>query len=370
VLNEKDPSWEEAARDLVQGTVIAMLEDSLNPNVGMTKEKFNFYNVFRILGTRDMGDSMFKTVKDYFAGRDRLSAASQLAQTVISNADKTMQNFFGVVTQKLAMFADKGICYMTSGTDIEFETFAKKPTAFFLNIPDQIKVRHTLATLCVAQLYKRLVELANNYGGKLPRITHFILDEFGNMPKFNDFSTIVTVSRSRGVRLNLILQDYKQLETVYGPNDAVTIRNNCNTQILLGANDMDTRKIFSDLMGEMEIEIQSKGTSKSTDKDMKDGKGGSESLNYSKASRPLLPVNEILDLKPGNAYVYCFGLNPIKTKISLFYQVLQSGLVHVYKEPDTFIQSKYFDEPSIFYDVRQRNDIVLNTNKKNDLFDW
>ena len=372
VTNEKDPSWEEAARDLIQGTAIAMLEDSLDPNLGMTKEKFNFYNIFKILGTRDNGQEMFKTVKDYFAGRHPLSPASMLAQTVISNADKTMQNFFGVVTQKLSMFADKGICYITSGTDIVFENFAKKPTAFFLIIPDQIKVRHTLATLCVAQLYKNLVNIANSLGGKLPWETHFIMDEFGNMPKLNDFSTIVTVSRSRGIRLTLVLQDYKQLETIYGPNDAVTIRNNCNTQVFIGVNDMDTRKMFSDLLGEMTVETETESVTKTTGKQAKDdSEAGSKSINKNIVSRPLLPPNELLDLQPGIIYVYCFGFHPLKSKVTLFYQCAQNNLIQVFKEQDVYAASKFFDEDNIYYDIRRRNSIVLKANnKKDDFLDW
>ena len=378
VVSDKDPSWEEGARDLVQATVIAMLEDSLKPETGMTKEKFNFYNVFKILGTRDQGgDSMFKTIRDYFDGRERLSPAIQLSNTVLSNVEKTAQNFFGVVTQKLSMFADMGICYITSGTDIDFENFAKKPTAFFLIIPDQIKVRHTLATMCVSQLYKQLVNIANRMGGKLPIDTHFILDEFGNMPKLNDFATMVTVSRSRGIRLNLVLQDYKQLETIYGQNDAVTIRNNCNTQIFIGVNDKDTREIFSNLMGEMAITTESESVSKNTGKAAKDDPtGGSKSINKSTVSRPLLPPNELLDLKTGTIYVYCFGFNPCKSTVTHFWQCIQNNLIQVFKEADTYTESKYFDEENIFYDIVKRNAIVLHKagsgaqGGKADLFDW
>jgi len=372
VLNEKDPSWEEAARDLIQGTAIAMLEDSLNPNLGMTKEKFNFYNIFKILGTRDNDpNGMFKTIKAYFNGRDKLSAATQLAQTVISNADKTMQNFFGVVTQKLAMFADKGICYMTSGTEMDFEDFAKKPTAFFLVIPDQIKVRHTLATLCVSQLYKSLVSTANSLGGKLPWPTYFILDEFGNMPKINDFATLVTVARSRNIIFQLVLQDYKQLETIYGPNDAITIRNNCNTQIFIGVNDMESRKIFSDLLGEMAIEIETESLSKTTGKQAEnDSEAGSKSFNKSTVSRPLLPPNEMLDNQMGDLIIYCFQFHPFRTKVTPWFKLVQNGLVRLYQNPDEFVQDKYFDEESIFYDISRRNNIVLNAAKRNDLFDW
>ena len=361
VENEKDKSWEEGARDLIQATILAMLEDSRNPNLGMTKERFNFYNVYKILGTRDTGDSMFATLKKYFDGRDKLSPAVQLSQTVMANVDKTMQNFFGVVTQKLALFADKGICYITSGTEISFEDLAKKPTVLFLIIPDQIKIRHTLATLCLSQLYKAIVRMANERGGKMPWLTHYVMDEFGNMPKLNDFATMVTVSRSRGVRLNMVIQDYKQLETTYGPSDAVTIRNNCNIQIFIGVNDAESRKIFSELMGEMAITLKNENVSKTTGKAAeKDKDGGSISTSTQVVSRPLLPPNELLDMKPGQIYVYVFGFNPLRSVINPFHQSVSNNLVVLYKEPDRYVESKYFDEGAIFYDVKLRNDVVFN----------
>jgi type IV secretion system protein VirD4 len=375
ITNEKDPSWEQGARDLIQGTALAMLEDSLNPELGMTKERFNFYNIYKTLTLRDNDpQATFKSIKNYFEGRGVLSPAATLAQTVVANAENTMKNFFGVATQKLSMFADKGICYITSGTDITFANFLVKPTAFFLIIPDQIKIRHPLATLCVAQLYKALVNLANERGGKLPWDTYMILDEFGNMPKFENFATIITVSRSRRIFWNLIIQDYKQLETTYGPDNAVTIRNNCNTQIFIGVNDMDTRKMFSDLMGEMEVETANESFNRNTGKQTENDKdSGSKGISYSKASRPLLPPNELLDLKDGVIYVYCFGFHPLKSKATPFYQCINRRLIKLVPTPDEFVAGKFFDETSIFYDIRRRNDIVLRRSgdsQRKELFEW
>jgi len=49
---------------------------------------------------------------------------------------------------------------------------------------------------------------------------------------------------------------------------------------------------------------------------------------------------------------------------------VKNGLVKVFKEPDEFVASKYFDEENIFYDIKRRNDIVLKQAKKNEIFDW
>jgi type IV secretory pathway TraG/TraD family ATPase VirD4 len=169
----------------------------------------------------------------------------------------------------------------------------------------------------------------------------------------------------------LVLQDYKQLETTYGKDASVTIRNNCNTQIFIGVNDMETRKMFSDLMGEMSIEKKTQSTSKSTGKAAKeDSDAGSKSTSTDTVSRPLLPPNELLDLKQGSIYVYCFGFHPMRSQVTMFFQCVKNGLVKVFKEPDAYIASKYFDEENVFYDIKRRNEIVLKQAKKNDIFDW
>jgi len=209
-------------------------------------------------------------------------------------------------------------------------------------------------------LYKTLVELANSFGGTLKWPTYFILDEFGNMPKINDFATIITVARSRKIFLTLVLQDYKQLESTYGQEAAVTIRNNCNTQIFIGVNDMDTRKMFSDLMGEMSVEAKSTSENKNVGKAQEtDPHGGSKGVSINTVSRPLLPPNELLDLQQGQIFVYCFGFHPLRSKVTLFWQCLEAGIIRLAKPPDEWVASKYFDEENIYYDVRRRNDIVI-----------
>jgi type IV secretory pathway TraG/TraD family ATPase VirD4 len=101
-----------------------------------------------------------------------------------------------------------------------------------------------------------------------------------------------------------------------------------------------------------------------------DSQSGSKSWSEQTVSRPLLPPNELLDLKPGIIYIYCFGFNPLKSKVTMFYQCVKNGLVKVFKEPDEYVASKYFDEEATFYDIKRRNDIVLKQAKKNEIFDW
>ena len=52
----------------------------------------------------------------------------------------------------------------------------------------------------------------HKYGGSLPVHCHFIMDEFANVSLPDDFDKILSVMRSRGVSVSIILQNLAQLK--------------------------------------------------------------------------------------------------------------------------------------------------------------
>ena len=192
-ITGNDPMWSMGAQGFVKGILLAMLEDSLIPELGMTKDKFNFFNLAKIAGKRDVGQQdTLETLKNYFSGRDKLSAAASGGNNVVQNAPNTAKGFLGHVNSSLDMFNDAGVNYLTSATDIALDDIANKPTAIFIKIPDEDKTRHPLANIYISQLYKILIELANETRElALPRNVYFVLDEFGNLPKIEKIKSFV-----------------------------------------------------------------------------------------------------------------------------------------------------------------------------------
>ena len=153
--NQNDPIWERGAKDMILGVLLAMLEDSENPKLGMTKEKYNFYNLSKILNMKDNDPyDPIKTLKEYFQGRDPLSLSTQLANQIISNNEKTASSYMGVVTDRMGLFTDTGICYATSINEMNLNDFCDQPTALFIKIPDEKQTRYPIATMFISQLYK------------------------------------------------------------------------------------------------------------------------------------------------------------------------------------------------------------------------
>ena len=351
ITNEKDPLWEKGARSIVLATCLAMLEDSENPELGMTKEKFNFFNVAKILTNSTDG---YKDLKAYFEGRSNISAAYTLSRQVLAAAEQTMSSYMSITFDKLSIFNDRGICGLTSATDIHADQFADRPTALFIKIPDEKDTRHGLASLFILSIYKALIKVASAREDlSLPRNVYFIMDEFGNMPKIEKFDKMITVGRSRKIWFNMVVQSYSQLNNVYGETCGDIVKSNCAMKMFIGSNDIGTCKEFSELCGNKTV----KTTSTSSNVGSKEG---DVSVSAQMQTRPLIYPSELQKLNnkvsTGNAIIVTFGNYPIKTKYTPSYKCpfYKFGRMDM-----TDMRSNVFRAEDVLYDVAARNKAVL-----------
>ncbi len=352
VENQNDPSWEMGAQGFAQSVLYAMLEDSADPRCNMTRDKFTLYNFGKIVFYRDLDpDDQFKTLKKYLCeGRDKFSEVPQLANTVVGAAANTAKSYVSVLSTKLGLLSDMGICYATSADEMEFEKFDDKPTAFFIIIPDEKQTRHGIATLCITQLYKILIELANKNtkcDRKLSRNTYFVMDEFGNLPKINLLDRIITVGRSRGIFMILVVQSYTQLNNIYGDKVADIVRTNCNIQVFIGTTDQKTKEEFSKMCGNITVKTTSKTK----------GEKDSKSESTSETSRPLIYPEELELLPKDTVIVKMYHENPVKVKMTPCYNAKK--FYNMTPMPIEYSPSMTLDEARIHYDIEARNKIVL-----------
>lgn len=352
VTNKSEPIWESGAKNFILAICLAMLEDSENPALGMTKEKFNFYNIMKI-ATNTQEDC--EDLIDYFKNRSPIAKSVSLSKQVLDASDKTRGSYLSTIFDKLSIFSDMSICSLTSANEIDFGDIATKPTALFLQIPDEKETRHTLAAMVILQAYKGLVAKANTYPDlSLPRSVYFLLDEFGNLPKIHKLEQMITVGRSRKIWLSLVVQSYAQLAKVYDEKTADIIKSNCNIQIFIGTTDLKTIEEFSKKCGNFSIIQRNVSFSSSND-----GVGSSVSVK----ERPLVYPTELQQLNSpnnmGNAIVNVFGFPPIKSKFTPSYKCRAFVLE---KTNQLLSQGKYFNEGKVFYDMLARN-ATFNTKK-------
>lgn len=173
----------------------------------------------------------------------------------------------------------------------------------FLVIQDEKKTYHSLVTIFIKQCYETLISVAQENGGKLQYRTNFILDEFANMPPLKDVTTMVTAARSRRIRFNFIIQNFAQLSSVYGKDDAETIKGNCGNMVYLISSELNALEEISKMCGEK----------KSKEKDKT-------------ASTPLITVSDLQRLPQWTMILVRTRCYPFKTKMTPNWSMLKDNL--------------------------------------------
>lgn len=353
-IDEKasDKYWNEGARDFILGVVYAFIEDIRMGE--MDADKLTLFNLHFNINQYLQGQN-FDIMISYLSERDKFSLATAKASSVLSSvkSEKTLASFVSNISSYISKFSDKAILYMTAQNDLDMKTFDEEPSCLFIQVPDEKVSRHFLVTILLEQAYKELIEKANENCDagftddyKLKRRVYYLLDEFCNFPKINDFNTVISVSRSRGIFFYLIVQNYEQLEGKYKTH-ADTIKNNCPMKVFLGSDSVKTMKEFQELGG------YRKGESLSV------SKGESKNLSYSHSvkSIPLVTISELKQInskgRMGNALISMFGLPLMISKFTPSY--LTKGVYSISYEDDGDEKKKeaeIFDREEALFDIK------------------
>ena len=280
-----DPFWEKTSADYFAGVALGLFEDAKEDEVNI-----NSVSLMTTVGEEKFGGSTY--VKEYFSMKDQNSAAAINASSTIMAPTDTKGSILSVFKQKVKLFASRErLSEMLSYSDIDLESIGEKPTAVFVVIQDEKKTYHSLVTILLKQIYETLISTAQKHGGKLPVRTNFLLDEFANMPPLKDVTTMITAARSRQIRFTMIIQNFAQLDSVYGKEDAETLRGNCGNLIYLVTTELKALEEISKMCGEV--------------KSKKDDKT---------ASTPLVTVSDLQRMKENDVIVLRLRTQPFKTK--------------------------------------------------------
>ena len=175
------------------------------------------------------------------------------AKALLSISDvapsRTRGSFYTSALTTLRLFTSKSIYAITNASDFSLTDVGDKKQALFIILPDEKTTFYPVASLIISQQYELLANMADRRGGRLKQRVNFLLDEFGNFTTIADFTNKLTVGGGRGLRFNLFLQSFAQLEDKYDKNTAITIKSNCQTWIYLQADDMETLKEISEKLG-------------------------------------------------------------------------------------------------------------------------
>lgn len=291
--NTNDPFWERSAADYFSGLALGLFEDAKENEVNITS-----ISTMATSGEEKNGLNTF--AKDYFTLKGESSSTYGYAKATIAAPNDTKSSILSVFQSKIRTFSTREeLSEMLSYSDFNMEDIGKERTAVFLIVHDEKTTYHSLATIFIKQLYEVLIDVAHkNPNGELKYRTNFILDEFANMPQLRDVTSMVTAARSRKIRFTFIIQNFAQLDEVYGDKNAETIRSNCGNTVYLLTNELSALEEISKLCGEVK--------SKKDDKTV---------------STPLVTVTDLQKMKRNEIIVIRMRMRPFRTVLKGSYDI-------------------------------------------------
>ena len=337
----QDPFWDTAASMLLLALVFYLKYEA-------PPEEQNFPMVMELLRAgevREDDDSYISPLDELF---DRLEMvnpehiALKYYRDYHSGSAKTLKSIQITLAARLEKFNLESLAGLTATDELDLPSLGEKKVALFALIPDNDTSFNFLVSILYTQLFQQLFYLADHkYGGSLPVHCHFIMDEFANVSLPDDFDKILSVMRSRGVSVSIILQNLAQLKALF-EKQWESIVGNCDEFLYLGGNEQSTHKYVSELLGKETIDTNTYGKSS--------GRSGNYSTNYQMSGRELMTPDEVRMLDNRYALLFVRGERPV---MDFKYDILKHPNVkltadggqppYVHGEPTQAVATLVFD---------------------------
>lgn len=236
--------------------------------------------------------------------------AKWLAGAALNSADQAMLSVMSTALSRLNSFLDSELEQMLCfGTAIDAEKFCNEKSAIFIILPEEDQSKYFMVSLLVQQLYREILVIADENGGRLKNRVMFYLDELGTFPKIEGMEAMFSAGRSRKISIVAIIQSFAQLEQTYGRQGMEIITDNTQLTVFGGfAPNSQSAEALSKSLGEQTVLSGS----------VSQGRDKSQSLQM--IGRPLMTVDELKTMPKGQFIVMKTGSHPMISKLKLYFR--------------------------------------------------
>lgn len=236
--------------------------------------------------------------------------AKWLAGSALFAADQAMMSIISTALSRLNSFIDSELeqilCF---GTAIDAEKFCNEKSAIFIVLPEEDISKYFMVSLIIQQLYREILVIADENGGKLKNRVMFYCDEFGSFPKIEGAEAMFSASRSRRISIVAIIQSFAQLDKNYGREGQEIITDNTQLTIFGGfAPNSQSAEVLSKALGEQTVLSGS----------VSHGRDRSQSLQM--IGRPLMTPDELKSMPKGQFIVMKTGTHPMISPLKLYFR--------------------------------------------------
>ncbi len=315
----------DAAEGILTATILLVAEFC-------APEKRHIVSVFKIIQellapSERRGKNQFQQIMDMLPNDHK---AKWFAGAALNTSEQSMASVMSTALSRLNAFLDSELeqllCF---DTEIDAEKFCNEKSAIFIVMPEENPNTFFMISLIIQQLYREILAVADEQGGRLKNRCIFFCDEFGTLPKIQDAEMIFSASRSRRLQIVPIIQSFSQLEKNYGKEGGEIIVDNTQLTIFGGfAPNSTSAEMLSKALGSRTVLSGSVSRSKNDP---------SQSLQM--MERPLMTSDELKSMPKGHFVVMKTGAHPMKVRLKLFfkwgiffgepYEVLKDGIRRV-----------------------------------------
>lgn len=224
---------EEMAELLDRHSVILLIAEYLPPTEadGKKVDCRHIISVFKLVQdllapSKVKGKSQFQLLMDKLPSDHK---ARWFAGAALNSAEQAMASVLSTVLSRLNAFLDSEmeqiLCFETA---IDAEKFCNEKSALFIVLPEEDNTKYFMVSLLIQQLYREILSVADEMGGKLKNRAVFFMDEIGTIPPIQSLELMFSASRSRSLLLVPVVQSISgQLVKNYGKEGSEIIIDNC-----------------------------------------------------------------------------------------------------------------------------------------------
>ena len=296
----------DAAEGILTATILLVAEFC-------APQKRHIVSVFKIIQellapSNRKGKNQFQQLGDLLPNDHK---AKWFAGAALNTAEQSMASVMSTALSRLNAVLDSELeqvlCF---DTEIDAEKFCAEKSAVFIIMPEENPNTFFMISLIIQQMYREILAVADENGGKLKNRCIFFCDEFGTLPKIQDAEMIFSASRSRRLQIVPIIQSFSQLDKNYGKEGQEIIVDNTQLTIFGGfAPNSTSAETLSKALGSRTVLSGSVSRGKNDP---------FESLQM--IERPLMTPDELKSMPKGQFVVMKTGANPMKVKLKLFYK--------------------------------------------------
>lgn len=178
--------------------------------------------------------------------------AKELLASFYGNSEKNVSSAYDALTTALVHFSNPILDELLSnkGNCISIKTLEKGTDLYLQISQEHLDAYAPLFTLLIQSMSTAFTKRPDSSTGVKNRPILMLLDEFPQLTfSYKLINSNLSTLRSKSVICMVIQQNLSQLEYRYQPTGARSVLGNCNYQIILGSNDINSSKVFSDTFG-------------------------------------------------------------------------------------------------------------------------